>query len=220
MNLKYSSGESLICDLKLGITLSKPRSIFFTSMFFLVATLGLSACTSNTDATSNSSMGSGGMMGTDTANEAGDLSQADVMFLQMMIPHHEQAVEMSTLAETNSTNPEVLALAARIKAAQGPEIELMSKLLTDAGQAMMMDHSMGDNGMLGMDDMSALAAATGKDFDVLFLTGMIAHHEGAIDMTNPVTNSENIDVKKLAESIITSQTAEIAEMTKLLATLS
>jgi len=200
--------------------LSKSSSLSFTSMLILVATLGLSACTSNNDANSDSSMGSGGMMGTDTANEVGDLSQADVMFLQMMIAHHEQAVEMSTLAETNSTNPEVLALAAQIKAAQVPEIELMSKLLTDAGQAMMMDHSMGDNGMMGMDDMSALAAATGKDFDVLFLTGMIAHHEGAIDMTNPVADSENMEVKTLVENIITSQTAEIAEMTKLLDTLS
>lgn len=165
-------------------------------------------------------MGSGGMMGSDTLNDASDLSQNDVMFLQMMIPHHEQAVEMSTLAETNSTNPELLALAARIKAAQGPEIELMTKLLTDAGQAMMMDHSMGDNGMMGMDDMSALAAATGNEFDALFLAGMIAHHEGAINMTNPVASSANMEVKKLAENIITSQTAEIAEMTKLLATLS
>ena len=165
-------------------------------------------------------MGSGGMMGSESPSDASDLSQNDVMFLQMMIPHHEQAVEMSTLAETNSTNPEVLALAVRIKAAQGPEIELMTKLLTDAGQAMMMDHSMGDNGMMGMDDMSALAAATGNKFDVLFLAGMIAHHEGAIDMTNPVANSENMDVKKLAENIMTSQTAEIVEMTKLLATLS
>jgi uncharacterized protein (DUF305 family) len=165
-------------------------------------------------------MGSGGMMGSDTLNDASDLSQNDVMFLQMMIPHHEQAVEMSTLAETNSTNPELLALAARIKAAQGPEIELMTKLLTDAGQAMMMDHSMGNNGMMGMDDMLALAAATGNEFDVLYLTGMIAHHEGAINMTNPVASSANMEVKKLAENIITSQTAEIAEMTKLLATLS
>ena len=165
-------------------------------------------------------MGSGGMMGTDSANEADTLSQADVMFLQMMIPHHEQAVEISTLAETNSTNPELLALAARIKAAQGPEIELMTKLLTDAGQAMMMDHSMGDNGMMGEDDMSALTAATGNEFDALFLAGMIAHHEGAINMTNPVASSANMEVKKLAENIITSQTAEIAEMTKLLATLS
>lgn len=165
-------------------------------------------------------MGSGGMMGTDSPDEAGVLSQADVMFLQMMIPHHEQAVEMSMLAETNSTNPEVLTLAARIKSAQGPEIELMSKLLTEAGQAMMMDHSMGDNGMLGMDDMSALASATGNEFDVLFLAGMIVHHEGATDMTNPVANSANLEVKKLAESIITSQTAEIADMTKLLNTIS
>lgn len=149
-------------------------------------------------------MGSGGMMGTDAANEVGALSQPDVMFLQMMIPHHEQAVEMSTLAETNSTNPEVLALAARIKAAQGPEIELMSKLLTDAGQAMMMDHSMGDNGMMGMDDMSALAAATGKDFDVLFLTGMIAHHEGAMGMAHPeIAESANPDIRKLAKNIVT-----------------
>lgn len=165
-------------------------------------------------------MGSGGMMGSDSPSDASDLSRNDVMFLQMMIPHHEQAVEMSVLAETNSTNPELLALAARIKAAQGPEIELMTKLLTDAGQAMMMDHSMGDNGMLGMDDMSALAQATGNEFDVLFLTGMIAHHDGAIAMTNPVVESQNLAVKKLAESIITSQTVEIVEMTKLLATIS
>lgn len=166
-------------------------------------------------------MGSGGMMGTDSASEPGALSQPDVMFLQMMIPHHEQAVEMSTLAETNSTNPEVLALAARIKAAQGPEIELMTNLLTDAGQAMMMDHSMGDNGMMGMDDMLALATATGNEFDVLYLTGMIAHHEGAIGMAHPeIRESANSDVRSLAKNIVSSQTAEIAEMTKLLATLS
>jgi uncharacterized protein (DUF305 family) len=162
-------------------------------------------------------MGSGGMMGTDTANEAGDLTQADVMFLQMMIAHHEQAVEMSTLAETNSTNPEVLALAAQIKAAQVPEIELMSKLLTDAGQAMMMDHSMGDNGMMGMDDMSALAAATGKDFDVLFLTGMIAHHEGALDMVAMLDRTKNSEAKKIAIDIRAGQSAEITLMKKLLA---
>ena len=196
------------------------RSWHRISLLVLAATLGLSACATTNETSSDSSMGSGGMTGIDSASEPDALSQPDVMFLQMMIPHHEQAVEMSVLAETNSINPEVLALAARIKAAQGPEIELMSKLLTDAGQAMMMDHSMGDNGMMGMDDMSALAAATGNEFDVLFLTGMIAHHEGAIDMTNPVASSANMEVKKLAENIVTSQTAEIAEMTKLLATLS
>lgn len=199
---------------------TKSHSLRRTSLLILVATLGLSACAASTENSSDNSMGSGGMMGSDSPSDASGLSQNDAMFLQMMIPHHEQAVEMSILAETNSSNPEVLALAARIKAAQGPEIELMTKLLTDAGQAMMMDHSMGDSGMMSMDEMTALAAATGNEFDVLFLSGMIAHHEGAIDMTNPVTDSENIEVKKLAENIITSQTAEIAEMTKLLATIS
>jgi uncharacterized protein (DUF305 family) len=164
-------------------------------------------------------MGSGGMMG-NGAGDASALSTTDAMFLQMMIPHHEQAVEMSTLAETNSTNPEVLALATRIKSAQAPEIELMSKLLSEAGLPLMMDHSMGDNGMMGMQDMTDLAAATGNAFDILYLTGMIAHHEGAVDMAKPVTSSENSDVKTLANNIISSQTAEIAEMTKLLATIS
>lgn len=214
------SGQRRINDLTLSMKQHKAHSLRRTSFLILVATLGLSACAATSETSSDNSMGSGGMMGSDSPGDAGSLSQNDVMFLQMMIPHHEQAVEMSVLAETNSSNPEVLALAARIKAAQGPEIELMTKLLTDAGQAMMMDHSMGDNGMMGMDDMTALEAATGNEFDVLFLSGMIAHHEGAVDMTNPVTDSKNAEVKKLAENIITSQTAEIAEMTKLLATIS
>jgi uncharacterized protein (DUF305 family) len=214
------SGDIRKVDLKLSMKNYSSQSLHRISLLILAATLGLSAWATTNETSSDNSMGSGGMMGSDTLNDASDLSQNDVMFLQMMIPHHEQAVEMSTLAETNSTNPELLALAARIKAAQGPEIELMTKLLTDAGQAMMMDHSMGNNGMMGMDDMLALAAATGNEFDVLYLTGMIAHHEGAINMTNPVASSANMEVKKLAENIITSQTAEIAEMTKLLATLS
>jgi len=214
------SCEVVTSDLKSSMKNYSSQSLHRILLIILVATLGLSACATTNETSSDNSMGSGGMMGSESPSDASGLSQNDVMFLQMMIPHHEQAVEMSTLAETNSTNPEVLALAARIKAAQGPEIELMTKLLTDAGQAMMMDHSMGDNGMMGMDDMSALAAATGNEFDVLFLAGMIAHHEGAIDMTNPVANSANMEVKKLAENIMTSQTAEIVEMTKLLATLS
>jgi uncharacterized protein (DUF305 family) len=213
------SGDIRKVDLRLSMIKFSSQSLHRISLLILAATLGLSACATTNETSSDNSMGSGGMMESDTLNDASDLSQNDVMFLQMMIPHHEQAVEMSTLAETNSTNPEVLALAVRIKAAQGPEIELMTKLLTDAGQAMMMDHSMGDNGMMGMDDMSALAAATGNEFDVLYLTGLIAHHEGAIDMTNPVASSANMEVKKLAENIVASQTAEIAEMTKLLATL-
>ena len=151
---------------------------------------------------------------------SGDLSGDDIMFLQMMIPHHEQAIEMSKLAATNTTNPAVLDLAARIEAAQQPEIELMQKLLSDAGQSSMPGHSMGDNGMMNESDMAVLSATKDTEFDVLYLTGMVAHHNGAITMAREVSESSNSDVKTLANNIITSQATEIAEMTKLLAAAS
>lgn len=139
----------------------------------------------------------------------------------MMIPHHEQAIEMSKLAITNTKNPEVQNLAARIEAAQQPEIDLMKKLLSDAGQSDMsghgMGHSMGDDGMLSESDMIALASAKDEAFDVLYLTGMIAHHDGAIAMAGDVSNSSNSEVNTLVSNIISSQTTEITEMTKLLA---
>jgi uncharacterized protein (DUF305 family) len=88
------------------------QSLHRISLLILAATLGLSACATTNETSSDNSMGSGGMMASKSPSDASGLSRNDVMFLQMMIPHHEQAVEMSTLAETNSTNPEVLALAA------------------------------------------------------------------------------------------------------------
>ena len=127
---------------------------------------------------------------------------------------------MSKLAATNTKNSGVLDLAARIEAAQQPEIELMKKLLSDSGQPLMSDHGMGDNGMMKDGDMVALAAAKDSEFDVLYLTGMMAHHEGAITMANGVSDSSNNDVNTLANNIISSQTAEITEMPKLLAAAS
>jgi uncharacterized protein (DUF305 family) len=142
------------------------------------------------------------------------------MFLQMMIPHHEQAIEMSKLAISNTKNPEVQNLAARIEAAQQPEIDLMKKLLSDAGQSEMpghgMSHGMDDDGMMSESDMSALASAKNSAFDARYLTGMIAHHDGAIAMAGKVSDSSNSDVKTLVSNIISSQTAEIIEMNKLL----
>ena len=147
------------------------------------------------------------------------LSAADIMFLQMMIPHHEQAIEMSKLAVTNTKNPDVLDLAAQIEAAQQPEIDLMKKLLSDAGQSDMPGHSMGhgmsDDGMLNESDMASLATAKDSGFDRLYLIGMIAHHDGAIAMAGAVSDSLNPDVKTLVNNIISSQTAEIAEMNKI-----
>jgi len=185
-----------------------------------VSIASLSACaTSNSSAPESSSTTAGMMGGTGSTSES-SLSAADIMFLQMMIPHHEQAIEMSKLAAANTSNPEVLDLAARIEAAQQPEINLMKKLLTDAGQPMMSDHMMGDSGMMSNEDMSALASAKNQEFDVLYLSGMIDHHDGAIAMADGVSESANAEVNGLANSIITSQTAEIEEMTKLLAATS
>lgn len=134
------------------------------------------------------------------------------MFAEMMIPHHQQAIEMSDLALKNSTNPEILALAQEIKDAQAPEIEQMKSW--GASSMAHMGHTM--DGMLSDEEMSELAAARGGEFDRLFLEGMIKHHEGAIDMAEMVIDSKNAEVAALANSIIEAQRAEIATMKELL----
>ena len=147
------------------------------------------------------------------------MSDGDIMFAQMMIPHHEQAIEMSTLAEMRTENADVLSLAQQIKSAQMPEISQMTTWLADAGAPTEMGHDMGDDGMLSADEMMTLTDATGNEFDRLFLAGMIAHHEGALDMAKSVQNSQNAEMKALSDNIISSQTAEIEEMKKMLANL-
>jgi uncharacterized protein (DUF305 family) len=191
------------------------RKVFKIVAVSAISVFSISACASNNVSGPTSSQSADGMMGNGMNDSA--LSAADIMFLQMMIPHHEQAIEMSKLAATNTKNPDVLDLAARIEAAQQPEIDLMKKLLADAGQSDMPGHSMGDNGMMSESDMAALAGAKDSGFDALYLTGMIAHHNGAIAMAGSVSDSLNPEVKTLVTNIITSQTAEIAEMTDLLA---
>jgi len=189
------------------------NKVFSIITISTLAIASLSACASNNVSAPTSSQSVDSMM-------ESSLSDADVMFLQMMIPHHEQAIEMSQLAASNTQDPEVLALAARIEAAQQPEIDLMKKLLSDAGQSVMpghsMSHGMSDDGKMDEVDMAALAVAKDLEFDALYLTGMIGHHNGAISMASEVSDSSNSDVKTLVNNIVTSQTAEIAEMTKLL----
>jgi len=145
----------------------------------------------------------------------------DIMFAQMMIPHHSQAVQMSGYAKTNTTNPDVLALAAKISAEQQPEIDLMGGWLHEWGiHDMPGMHHMGDDGMLSDSAIAELKMATGADFDRQFLTGMIAHHQGAIAMAQGVLDGgKNPDVHTLASNIITSQTAEIAQMQEMLTKL-
>ena len=165
-----------------------------------------------------------------TASSAPDASvepnNADVMFVGMMIPHHEEAVEMADmLLEKDGVESEVNELAEAIKAAQEPEIELMESWLEEwdsmpAEGLGGMDH--GDSGMgsmMGMseEDMQALEEAPGPEAGDLFLELMIVHHEGAIVMAQDVLDDgRHPDVLDLATQIISDQAAEIELMRSML----
>lgn len=162
-----------------------------------------------------------GMMGNMHGNSASNSSYTsnDIMFAQMMIPHHQQAIVMSDIALKNSTNPDVLALAKQIKAAQAPEIEQMKAWLKAAGTSLMGAHGMAMEGMLTDSEISELKSAKGVSFDKLFLQGMIGHHEGALTMISMIVDSDNAEARKLAKDIQTSQSAEIVKMKALLETI-
>ena len=143
----------------------------------------------------------------------------DAMFAQMMIPHHEQAVVMATLAETRAASPEIVDLAAEIKGAQQPEIDQMTAWLEEWGVPVMSgDEAMGDHGghgmsgMLTQDQLGQLEDASGPEFDRLFAEFMIEHHVGAIDMAEDVVNSQDPRVAALATEIITTQQVEIDQL--------
>ena len=142
-----------------------------------------------------------------------EFSPSDINFAEMMIPHHEQAIEMSEIAFKNTMNSEVLQLAQEIKEAQAPEIDLMKswagvKVSTHAGHMM--------DGMLSEDELNALREARSAEFDRLFLQGMIKHHQGAIEMAMDVKNSNSMVVADLSAAIIKQQEIEITRMEELL----
>lgn len=154
-------------------------------------------------------------------------NDADVRFAREMVPHHEQAVVMAEMAESHADSAEVKELAAGIEAAQGPEIETMTRWLDDWGQdpaSEGMDHGdMGHGtstempGMMDEGDLADLDGARGDAWDRMFLTMMIEHHEGAIEMARTEqADGENPDAVALAEQIESDQTAEIAVMEDLL----
>ena len=158
--------------------------------------------------------GHGSMMSDEEAT--GAYSDDELMFASMMIPHHSQAVTMSELALANSTNPEVLALATAIRDAQGPEISQMQSWLDESNYSGTHAGHMDMGGMLSDEEIAKLAIAKGAAFDRLFLEGMIAHHEGAIQMAEMIKDSTNSEVKKLFSNIVSSQSAEIETMKALL----
>jgi len=146
---------------------------------------------------------------------------ADTVFAQGMIPHHEQAVEMSEMMLQKKDIPASMTdLATRIKAAQAPEIQAMTGWLKSWNESATMGAGHTMNGMMGEDDLKQLEAAQGTEAAKLFLKQMIAHHEGAVMMANTETSQgKNADAIKLSRDIVTAQEAEIKEMQDLLAAL-
>ena len=142
-----------------------------------------------------------------TAQAAGDLSSDDVMFLQMMIPHHQQAIDISDLALTKGEDAELLALAKNIRDEQAAEIVKMKAWLEEANASShSASHSM--DGMLSDSELAALDKASGKSFDVLWLKAMTGHHTGAIDMATMIENAKSAEIKSFGEGIVASQSAQ------------
>ncbi len=158
-----------------------------------------------------------GSSSSSNANYTGD----DIMFLQMMIPHHQQAIDISNIALKSSKNVELLALADTIIEDQTAEIVQMTSWLKEAGASMDMGHSMsGMGGMLDEAELSALAVAKGKEFDALWLKGMIEHHDGAIDMSSMIADASNPEIKAFGENVIEDQSAQIDQMNAMLKRIS
>lgn len=159
-------------------------------------------------------------------------NQADVMFAQHMIPHHQQAIEMSDIIlAKEDIDPRVTELANQIKAAQRREIQQMQTWLTQWGQPTMpgmprqsmMPGMSGMQGMMGMmspQDMAALQNARGAEATKLFLTQMIHHHQGAITMAqHEIEMGQYPAAISMCRSIVSSQRQEIAKMRDILRSL-
>ena len=151
-------------------------------------------------------------------------NDADVEFAQGMIVHHQQAIEMAELAldQGVGASPEVSDLAARIQAAQGPEIEMMTGWIIAWGQPVTMETSGGHEmssmgGMMTAQEMDELATMSGRQFDAMWMEMMVRHHQGAIAQAQTVkTTGSNPEVLTSADQIIAAQTQEISEMESLL----
>ena len=181
-----------------------------------VVSLSINRSDSNGMGNSSGHMGHGSSSSSN-ANYTG----ADIMFLQMMIPHHQQAIDISNLAMKASQDAELIELAKIIARDQAAEIKQMKAWLKDAGASEDMGHAMHDmGGMLNDDELAALSAATGKEFDILWLKGMTEHHDGAIHMTQMIEDARNAEIKAFGTKVIKDQSEQIDQMKKMLARLS
>lgn len=222
------------------------RSTILTTLA-LASALALAGCGTSgeetageaPEATTSAAAGAGS---TDTATATPSTSaqavteehnDADTMFAQMMIPHHEQAVEMSeVMLAKDDLDPDIEALANKVVAAQGPEIAQLETMLETWGEPTSMesggmegmDHGSesgaGMDGMMTGEQMQELEAAEGTEAAQMYLTMMTTHHRGAIDMAQKeVADGQNPQAIEMAQKVIEDQEAEIAEMETLLTQL-
>jgi len=148
----------------------------------------------------------------------------DVEFMQGMIAHHAQAIYMSQMAEAHHADSRVLRLAEKIAQSQVAEIRIMQDWLERNGQVVPDSSSwrtMHMAGMLSAAQLDSLDAATGPAFDHAYLTYMIQHHEGALQMVKDLFatpgTAQDVDVNVFANDVVTVQTAEIGAMERMLA---
>lgn len=148
----------------------------------------------------------------------------DVEFVRAMVPHHAQALEMAELAPDRARDLRVKAMAERIAAGQGPEIAgmqawLQSHGLPDAKTDVAHGTHGAMQGMVTGEQMTQLLAAEGEQFDRLFLSRMIAHHEGALEMAGRLGQGTHPLVMDMAKDVVLTQSVEIDRMSGVLADL-
>ncbi|HVM19504.1 MAG TPA: DUF305 domain-containing protein [Egibacteraceae bacterium] len=141
-------------------------------------------------------------------------NDADVDFLQAMIPHHDEATQMAEMVSERTEREELRAFAQKIIADQSTEIDEMRSMLEAAGAEEAPAHDMENmDGQMDASEMTALEQSGGQEFDLMFLDMMIRHHQGAVDMAEQVIDEgENAQVADLANRIIDAQQAEIQQM--------
>jgi uncharacterized protein (DUF305 family) len=157
-----------------------------------------------------------------TDTSSGEFNATDVMFARTMIPHHEQAVQMSdAILRKDGVDPQVRDLAEKIKGAQQPEIDQLREWLDGWNASESSDqnsHAGHGAGMMSVQDLAALDAATSAAAAQLFLEQMILHHEGAVQMAETeAIGGDNPAAQEMASAIIATQTAEIQHMRDLIA---
>lgn len=148
----------------------------------------------------------------DSESGESQFNRADIMFLRMMIPHHEQAIEMAEMAPERTANEKILALSENISTAQRRENQQMAEWLREVGLRSP-EQIRRMAGMATTQEMEELKQSQGQEFDKQFAELMIEHHKGGIHMANmEVQNGKSEKVKELAQKMIETQQKEIERM--------